>query len=92
MANWDNNMARQSAADRANSMVGQIQGAVGAMRAMAASLALYQAGADPLFNAAVNARFTGGAGAERAELATVIGKFNTLLADLDANHSPLLQA
>jgi hypothetical protein len=92
MANFDDNAARTAAAERANGMVSSIQGAVGQMRAMSASLALYQAGTDPFFNAAVNARYTSGGTGERAELATVIGKFGPLLADLDANHLAILQA
>lgn len=92
MANFDDNAARQAAVERANNMVSSIQGAVGQMRAIKASLALYQAATDPLFVAAVNARYTAGVAGERAELATVIGLFNTLLTELDANHSPILQA
>jgi hypothetical protein len=92
LANFDNNVARQQAVERANGMVSSIQSAVAQMRVIRDSLTLYQANTDPLFNAAVNARYTAGVSGERAELATVIGKFNTLLADLDANHAAVLQA
>ena len=89
MAIFDNNADRYTAVERANGMVTSIQSAVAQMRVIKASLTLYQANSDPLFNAAVNARFTA---PERTELAAVIGLFNTLLTDLDANHSAVLQA
>lgn len=89
MAIFDNNADRQAAVERANGMVSSIQSATAQMRVIKASLTLYQGGSDPLFNSAVNARFTA---AERTELASVIGLFNTLLTELDANHSAILQA
>lgn len=92
MANFDNNAEKTAAADRANGLVGSIQGAVGQMRAMKAGLALYQAGTDPFLVTAVNGRYSAGVNGERAEIAAVIGLFNTLLTELDANHSAILQA
>lgn len=50
-------------------------------------ITLYQAGTDPVFNAAVNAIFTS---AQRAELSNMLGDVNTLLTDWEANHRSAL--
>lgn len=55
---------------------------------LAAVLALYQSGADPVFNAAFNVLF---GAAERAEVATVIGQLRALKSDWEANHADLIR-
>ena len=55
---------------------------------LAAMLALYQSGADPVFNAAFNVLF---GAAERAEVATVIGQLRALKSDWEANHADLIR-
>lgn len=88
MADFDAMTARMRAVRRATNLLAVARGAFEELKTLRTSLALYQAGTDPAFNAAVNALYTP---TERAELAALIATSNTLLTNWEANHLDALQ-
>ncbi len=79
---------RIAAVARAANVRGRIRTIYADISDLAAVLALYQSGADPVFNAAFNVLF---GAAERAEVATVIGQLRALKSDWEANHADLIR-
>jgi hypothetical protein len=76
------------AVGKAGNLLGQIRTLYTFGKNVQAALALYQAGTDPAFNAAVDALFSG---AERAELGVMLGNINTLVTTWEANHAAALR-
>ena len=72
---------------RAGNVLGKLRTVYLYGKEVQAALALYQAGTDPVFNAAVDAVFTS---AERAELGVMLGEINTLVSAWEANHAAAL--
>lgn len=88
MANFDASQARHAAVQKANTLLPNVQAVYQQMKIVQTSMALYQAGADPTFNAAVNALFSS---SERTELGQMLAGINTLVTDWETNHMGALQ-
>lgn len=88
MANFDQANQRREAVKGANNLLDLIRNLYESGRQIQALLALYQAGSDPTFNAAINALYTT---AERAELAAMLAQVNTLVTDWQTNHAGAVQ-
>lgn len=73
-----------SAVARAGNVLGRLRTLYVYGKEVQSALALYQAGTDPAFNAAVDALFTSG---ERSELGTMLGHINTLVTEWETNHA-----
>ena len=84
MANFDTANARHESLKQANNLLDHIRNLYASGTQIQASLALYQAGTDPAFNAAINAIYNA---AERTELGVMLGQVNTLINDWTVNHA-----
>lgn len=83
MANFDASTAKITAVRQAIAILVLIRNIYESSKQVQAALALYQAGTDPTFTAAVNALFSS---AERSELGTMAQQINALVQDWEANH------
>jgi hypothetical protein len=83
MANFDTHQDKANAVRRAMNVLAQVRSVYESGKLVQQALALYQAGTDPAFNAAINALFSS---AERAELGVMLNQINTLITDWEANH------
>lgn len=88
MTNFDGSMTKRNAVQRANNVLANVQAVYQSMLIVQASMALYTAGTDTVFNAAVNALFSTG---ERTELGQMLAGINTLVTDWETNHMGALQ-
>ena len=75
------------AVSRAGNVLGRLRTLYVYGKEIEAALALYQAGSDPAFNAAINALFSS---AERAELGVMLGDITTLTTAWETNHAAAL--
>ena len=78
---------RTAAVAMAANVRGRIRTIYADISDLAAVLALYQSGADPVFNAAFNVVFNA---SERVELGTVIGQLSALKNDWETNHADMI--
>lgn len=83
MANFDTAQAKRESVRNANNLLDFIQHIYQSSKQVQALLALYTAGTDPTFTAAINALYSGG---ERTELGAMLTDINTLIAVWEANH------
>jgi hypothetical protein len=88
MANWDNTTARLQSARDATNLPQLYRALYSQAKLIQSALALYQAGSDPPFNAAVNALLTS---AERTELNVMANQVNALASDWETNHAGAIQ-
>ncbi len=88
MANFDTSATKNAAVRKANNVLPNIQAVYQAMLVVQTSMALYTAGTDATFNAAVNALFNA---SERTELGQMLAGINTLVTDWENNHMGALQ-
>lgn len=88
MANFDTTATKHAAVQKANTLLPNIQAVYQAMKIVQTSMALYTAGTDATFNAAVNALFSSN---ERTELGQMLSGINTLVTDWETNHMGALQ-
>lgn len=84
MANFDTYQAKSDAARKAFNLLAIIRNIYESGKQVQGALALYQAGTDAAFNAAVNAIFTT---AERTELGQMLAQINALVTDWENNHA-----
>ena len=89
MANFDTSATRRESVKSANNLLPHIQHIYQSCKSAQTLLALYQAGTDATFNAAVNALFTS---AERTELGQMLADINTLVTAWEANHGSAIAA
>ena len=75
------------AVTRAGNVLGRLRMIYTMAKEIQAALALYQAGTDPAFNAAVDALFSS---AERAELSAMLGNITTLITAWETSHAQAL--
>ena len=87
MADFSTFKARRGAFDRASGLVDRILAAYSAAAGVRDELAAYQAGTDTELVAGVNAVFTA---AQRQELNQIAQALATFAADMEANHSGLV--
>jgi hypothetical protein len=83
LANFDTSQAKRESVKQANNLLDLIRSVYANGKQIQTLLALYQAGSDPAFNAAINALYTAG---ERTELNAMLTQVNTLVNDWAANH------
>jgi hypothetical protein len=84
MSNFDAaSAAKQESVKQANNLLDHIRHLYASGKSIQAQLALYQAGTDTAFNAAVNALFTAG---ERTELSAMLSQVNTLVSSWETSH------
>lgn len=76
MADFDNIGSRMQSVRRATNLVGVARSAYEELKTLRTAVQLYQSGADPIFNAAVDKLYTP---TEIAKLAAMISSSNTLL-------------
>ena len=76
-----------SGAKKAINILGKIQTLYAYGKDVQEALALYQAGTDASYNAAVNALFTSG---ERTELLDMVTDIATLTTDWETNHASVI--
>lgn len=88
MANFDNSAVKRAAVQKAGGVLPNIQAIYQSMKIVQERMALYTAGTDAAFNAAVNALHTAG---ERTELGQMLAGIDTLVADWESNHMGALQ-
>lgn len=74
---------RINSVNLATSLLGDVRSLYTQAKSVQTKLALYNAGSDATFNAAINALFTS---ADRTELATMLGHINTLVTAWETNH------
>lgn len=72
---------------QAISLLDQIRNIYGQCKNAQANLALYQAGTNPSFNAAINTLHPP---SERTELNQMLMQINTLIADWETNHASVI--
>ncbi len=87
MANFDTTPATLSSIGQAASLIGGIRGLYSQAKSMQSLLALYVAGTDPKFNAAINTIFTA---TERTELNAMLTQVNALVTDWETSHRAAL--
>jgi hypothetical protein len=83
VANFDTHQEKANAARKAFNVLALVRSVYESGKQVQLALALYQAGTDPVFNAAVNALFTS---AERTELGQMLAQINALVTDWETNH------
>lgn len=83
MPNFDGAAARLQSARDATNLLQLLRATYATAKQVQAALALYQAGTDPTFNAAVNALFTA---AERTELGAMGAQLAALVSDWETLH------
>lgn len=83
MANFDTSATRRESVKQANNLLDLVLHVYQSGKQVQTLLALFQAGTDPTFNAAVSALYSA---AERQELATMLAQINTLITDWETNH------
>jgi hypothetical protein len=88
MANFDNSTTQHQSVQKANGVLPNIHAVYDAAKIVQTLMALYQAGTDATYNAAVNALFSA---AERNELNQMLNGINSLVADWETNHAGALQ-
>lgn len=88
MANFDNSSIQHQSVHKANNVLANVQAVYSAAKIVQTLLALYQAGTDTTYNAAVNALFSQ---SERSELGAMLTSINSLVSDWETNHSGALQ-
>lgn len=88
MANFDSTQATIQSVSKAANVLNALRSVYSQAKTAQELITLYQSGANPAFNAAVDAIFTA---TQRAELSNMLGDVNALLADWEANHRSALQ-
>lgn len=89
MANFDSTtQTKRDSIYRAAGLLDRVRAVYGAAKGVQSEMALYQAGTDPTFNAAINALFSP---AERQELGQMLSQINNLVQDWEANHVGAIQ-
>ncbi len=83
MANFDTSDVKANSLNQATSLLNDTRSLYTQAKSVQSKLALYQAGTDPAFNAAINALFSA---AERTQLGQMLAKINDLVTDWEANH------
>lgn len=83
MANFDTTALTLSSITQATSLLGGVRGLYSQAKQIQALLALYGAGTDPKFVAAINTIFSA---AERTELNAMLTDVNALVTAWEANH------
>lgn len=89
MANFDTSAVKREAVRNANNLLPLIQSGYASAKLISETLALYQSGANPTFNGAVNALHPTG---ERTELVQIGALFDTLITALETAHAGALGA
>ena len=84
----ENVQGRLDSIHKATGIVAEVRTIFRLSKTAQASLLLYQAGTDAVFNEAVDAVFTS---AERQELNQMLTQLNALVNDWSANHAELLE-
>jgi hypothetical protein len=84
MANFDTANTKRESIKQANNLLDHVRSLYASGVQIQTLLALYQAGTDPAFNAAINAIYTA---PERQELAVMLAQINSLVTDWTANHA-----
>lgn len=84
MANFDGAAAKLQSARDATNLLQLLRATYTTAKQVQSALALYQAGTDPVFVAAINALFTS---AERSELGAMGAQLATLVSDWEASHA-----
>lgn len=84
MANFDGAAARLQSARDATNLLQLLRATYTTAKQVQAALSLYQAGVDPVFNAAVDALFSA---SERSEIGAMATQLSTLVADWEMNHA-----
>lgn len=88
MANFDNSATKRESVHAANNLLSNIRNMYLIGKDIQALLNRYQAGTDPVFNAAVNALYTA---SERTELGAMLAQVNALVSDFETNHAGAIQ-
>lgn len=84
MANFDGAAARLQSARDATNLLQLLRATYATAKQVRDALTLYQAGTDPIFNAAVNALFSA---SERSEIGAMAAQLTTLVSDWEAQHA-----
>jgi hypothetical protein len=84
---FDTAQTKINAVGRAGNVLGRLRTIYSYCKEIEAALALYAAGTDAAFNAAINALFTA---PERAVLNDMLADIATLTADWEANHTDVI--
>lgn len=88
MANFDTSATKAASVKKASNILPNVHAVYEAMKIVQALMALYQAGTDATFTAAVNNLFNQ---SERTELGQMNAGITTLVTDWETNHAGALQ-